>query len=105
MIAEMTAEHFERLDGQTFTVTSVEPAQQLRLIEVLRKGKGERKGGSFSVLWQSDNDQVLPQGSYVMANDELGEVEIFIVPTSPAQPPPDCAPIKSAMVFARDSAC
>lgn len=80
MIAEMTAEHFEKLDGQTFTVTSVDPAQKLRLIEVLRKGKGERMGGSFSVLWQSDNATVLPQGSYRMANEEMGEIEIFIVP-------------------------
>lgn len=80
MIAEVTAEDLEKLDGQAFAVTSVEPAQQLRLIEVLRKGKGERTGGSLSVLWHSDIVAVLPQDSYVMASDELGEVEIFIVP-------------------------
>lgn len=84
MTVELTAEHFEALDGQTFIITSVSPAQPLRLIEVLRKGKGERMGGSFSLLWQSDSETVLPQGSYVMANDTLGEIELFIVPVGQA---------------------
>ncbi|MGJ8570396.1 MAG: DUF6916 family protein [Hoeflea sp.] len=84
MMAELTAESFEALDGDMFAVTSVEPVQQLRLIEVQRKGKGERMGGSFSLLWQSDNEVVLPQGSYMMKNDTLGEVELFIVPVGQA---------------------
>ena len=84
MIAELTADRFEALDDETFTVTSVEPAQRLRLIEVLRKGKGERMGGSFSLLWQSDNEAILPQGNYVMKNGTLGEVELFIVPVGQA---------------------
>lgn len=84
MTSDLTAEHFEKLDGQTFILTSVEPPLMLRLIEVLRKGKGERMGGAFSLLWQSDSEAVLPQGSYRMANDELGEIEIFIVPVGQA---------------------
>jgi len=89
------AENFERLDGQTFTITSVEPEQQLRLIEVLRKGKGERIGGAFSVLWQSDSQAMLPQGTYVMTDDDPGESQLFIVPTYP-RTPRNRAPIKLA---------
>jgi hypothetical protein len=80
MMSELTADRFEKLDGETFTVMSVEPVLQLRLIETARKGKGERMGGSFSLLWQSDSDTILPQGSYVMKHEALGELELFIVP-------------------------
>ncbi|MDF1606908.1 hypothetical protein PZ897_01825 [Hoeflea sp. YIM 152468] len=84
MIAELTADRFEPLNGTIFTVASVQPQQHLRLIEVLRRGKGERVGGSFSLLWQSDAEEVLPQGSYVLAHDSLGELELFIVPVGQA---------------------
>lgn len=80
MMSALTAESFETLEGETFTLMSVEPALQLRLIEIARKGKGERMGGSFSLLWQSDSDTILPQGSYVMKNEQMGELELFIVP-------------------------
>lgn len=83
-MADLNAGTFEPLDGETFTVMAVTPAQQLRLIEVSRKGKGERAGGLFSLLWQSDTQLVLPQGSYVMENDALGEIELFIVPVGRA---------------------
>lgn len=84
MIEQLTADRFEKLDAATFTVASVEPAQQLRLVEVVRKGQGERMGGSFSLLWQSDSDEILPQGSYLIRHDELGELELFIVPVGQA---------------------
>lgn len=80
MMAELTADTFEPLDGETFSVTAVAPAQHLRLIEVSRKGKGVRAGGSFSLLWQSDTEVVLPQGIYLLNHDGLGDIEIFIVP-------------------------
>jgi hypothetical protein len=84
MIDQLTAERFEKLDGETFTVTAADPAIELRLIEIVRKGKGERMGGSFSLLWQSNSDAILPQGSYVLNHAELGELELFIVPVGQA---------------------
>lgn len=84
MMADLTADTFEPLDGEIFTVMVVAPVQQLRLIEVSRKGKGERAGGSFSLLWQSDTGAVLPQGIYVLNNDSLGDIELFIVPVGRA---------------------
>lgn len=80
MIDSLTADRFEELDGKTFTVKSVEPEQSLRLVEIARKGESERRGDAFSLLWQSDTDTILPQGSYVLEHDELGELELFIVP-------------------------
>ncbi|WP_052161844.1 hypothetical protein [Hoeflea sp. BAL378] len=84
MIAELTAAHFEPLRDQAFTLTSVEPPLSLRLIEVQRTGKGERAGGAFSLLWQSGDGAVLPQGIYAISNDALGEIELFIVPVGRA---------------------
>ncbi|MEM8696428.1 MAG: hypothetical protein AAGE05_10445 [Pseudomonadota bacterium] len=80
MIDSLTADRFEELESEIFTVTSIEPSQSLRLIEIVRKGQGERMGGSFSLLWQSDTDMILPQGSYVLEHGDLGQLELFIVP-------------------------
>ncbi|MEQ8480950.1 MAG: hypothetical protein RIC18_09845 [Hoeflea sp.] len=84
MIDKLTAESFEGLDTQTFTLPGIEPPQRLRLIEVVRKGKGERMGGAFSLLWQSDSDSILPQGCYTFKHDGLGDLDIFIVPVGQA---------------------
>ncbi|KJS19549.1 MAG: hypothetical protein VR78_03195 [Hoeflea sp. BRH_c9] len=83
-MTDLTADTFDPLDGGIFTVMAVAPVQQLRLIEISRKGQGERAGGSFSLLWQSDTRLVLPQGSYVLNNDSLGDIELFIVPVGRA---------------------
>ncbi|WP_420408266.1 DUF6916 family protein [Hoeflea sp.] len=84
MIDKLTAESFENLDDGTFTLPAVEPPQRLRLVEVLRKGKGERMGGAFSLLWQSDSESILPQGCYTFKHDGLGDLDIFIVPVGQA---------------------
>lgn len=80
MITDLTAESFKKFDGETFTVKSVEPELHLRLIEIVSKGQGERMGGAFSLLWQSDSETILPQGSYLLQHDGLGDLELFIVP-------------------------
>ncbi|OCW56918.1 DUF6916 family protein [Hoeflea olei] len=85
MSADLTVEHFEPLQDRGFTVISADPAQELRLVEVERKGHGERPGGAFSLLWQSSSGAVLPQGIYTMRNEALGEFGVFIVPVGASE--------------------
>ena len=61
---------------------SVEPEQmcELELVEVKERGDRAGQAERFSAVFRGPLDYPLPQHSYPMEHERLGNVEIFIVP-------------------------
>ena len=78
----MTAADFALLEGETFVIVSLEKAVDLELVEVKKLGQGERKGGAFSLLWQGPAAPVLQQATYRIAQEKIGEHDVFLVPVA-----------------------
>lgn len=81
-LSEMTAEKFSELEGDSFTVTSVDPQVEMKLVEIKPLGSGERKGGAFSLLWQGPQAPMLPQATYQVSHSALGTHDLFLVPVA-----------------------
>ena len=80
MLEELTKESFLPRLNQAFRLTSTEPPLELRLVEVeARWGKGPRRE-PFSLVFAGPATPVLPQRIYRLENDEMGTLEIFLVP-------------------------
>lgn len=77
-----SASDFEGLGDTSFTITSVEPEVPLELLEVKTMGSGMRDGGAFSLLWRGPSEPALPQATYRVAQAELGEIDLFLVPVA-----------------------
>jgi hypothetical protein len=80
----LTADTFARFEGDRFRLTPDDsPAFELELIAVAR---GEHRGPSrpqFSLVFRGGPDPPLPQRIYRLEHDELGALEIFLVPIGP----------------------
>jgi hypothetical protein len=80
MLDALTKESFLPRLNQPFRLTSMEPPIELRLIEVeARWGKGPTRE-PFSLVFAGPATPVLPQSIYRLENDEMGALEIFLVP-------------------------
>ena len=80
MLENLTKESFLPRLNQSFRLTSVEPPLELRLVEVeARWGKGPTRE-PFSLVFVGPADPVLPQRIYRLEHDELGALELFLVP-------------------------
>lgn len=80
MLDDLTKESFLPLLNQSFRLTSTEPPLELRLVEVqARSGKGPRRE-PFSLVFAGPAAPLLPQSIYRLENDEIGTLEIFLVP-------------------------
>ena len=80
MLETLSKDEFAKLEQQTFTVLSVEPPVEIRLVEVKAMGSSEREGGSFSLLWQGPSAPFLPQSTYRLHQETLGDGHLFLVP-------------------------
>ncbi len=86
----LTFEHFAQRRGERFeAAVTGGPAVTLELIAAT---EGSARGGlgpdgqqrtQFSVVFRGPPTPVLPQGSYPMTHDGLGELALFIVPIGP----------------------
>lgn len=83
----LTHEHFAPLVGQDVTVeTGAHGAWTMRLVEAT---VGTQPGGpgpegqqrlQFSLVFLGPAEQVLPQGTYAVTHDAVGEQHLFLVP-------------------------
>jgi hypothetical protein len=80
MLDKLTKETFLPHLDALFRLTSVEPALELRLVEVeARWGSGPRRE-PFSLIFLGPREPVLPQRIYRLEQEDLGPMELFLVP-------------------------
>jgi hypothetical protein len=82
-LATLTADDFETLGGQSFSLTVAGRDVELKLEAVQRLGQALRAGGAFSVQFSAPAGPVLPQAIYPLRHPSLGTLELFIVPLKP----------------------
>ncbi|MES2355270.1 MAG: hypothetical protein V4568_12900 [Pseudomonadota bacterium] len=84
-LENLTIDSFQPHTGQEFSVENLSQPVGLRLISA-SAGKGsltlEKERASFSLTFKSNQQQVLPQSCYRLANKQFGEVAIFLVPVT-----------------------
>lgn len=80
MIEDLTVESFEGRVGERFRLAVDEGTFDLTLAECRRLGGTALRREPFSLVFLGPREPVLPQRIYGLANDELGELEIFLVP-------------------------
>ena len=86
----LTYDHFADRVGERFDVTVGEgPAVPMELAEA---SQGTQPGGrgpdgqerlQFSLVFRGPATPVLPQGTYRLSHADLGELELFLVPSVP----------------------
>jgi hypothetical protein len=73
----ISADAFNGLIGQTFTILGPESRLEAQLVEVTPHGNGA------SIVFRGPREPVLPQRIYAFEHAGLGAFEIFIVPIGP----------------------
>ena len=77
---------FERCLGQTFQILFDNQPTDAELIEVSGIRADTNKGGRqepFTLVFRTVAKEAYIQGTYLVANNKLGETAIFLVPIGP----------------------
>ena len=83
MTAPLTVEDFRPRVGEAFVVLADDGAGvDLELTEARGLGEAYRDREAFALLFRGPLEPFLAQATYRLANDHLGELEIFIVPVA-----------------------
>lgn len=84
MLEKMTRETFASLADKQFRLDSEDGSIDLRMKEAVDMGTspGDDRRQPFTVTFEGPADPVLPQSIYTLANEELGTLEIFLVPVA-----------------------
>jgi hypothetical protein len=79
----LTAEELRPHVGERFRIA--EAALDSELVEVTELGKTGAEGfrAPFSLVFRAPMEPVLPQRMHCLENDELGALELFLVPIGP----------------------
>lgn len=80
MTEGLTVESFEGRAGEGFRLTADDAELDLTLVECQRLGGAVLEREPFSIVFLGPQAPVLPQRIYPLEHDELGELEIFLVP-------------------------
>lgn len=81
---ELTLDRIKAIVGQLVTVTDGEGTQvNLQIADAVASQMHGDMWHSFSVFLKGPADTHLPQGNYRVAHPHLGEMILFITPTSP----------------------
>lgn len=82
MLDKLTRDTFEPRKGETFKLTDEAAGEvELTLASVQGTGlQGKAPREQFSLHFHGPADPVLPQQIYRLENDELGALDIFLVP-------------------------
>ena len=81
-LAEASAEDFNRLLDQTFSI-NVDDVEELTLTEVDSKPRVRDEGRQpFALIFSGPGDTVLPQSIYTLEHASTGPLEIFLVPVA-----------------------
>jgi hypothetical protein len=73
----LTADDFAELRGERFRIASQFDAELVDVTEIAREPGGR---APFSLVFRGGPDPPLPQRIYRVEHDELGAIEIFLVP-------------------------
>jgi hypothetical protein len=84
-VVTLTVEVFAGRVGETFQIDTGDGTVVMSLIETTRLGVALQPEGRapFSLEFLGPLEPVLPQRTYRFEHDQLGELEIFIVPLGP----------------------
>ena len=84
MLGTLTQEHWIRYLAQDFRIDHGGVALTMRLASVTGfKHSSDRARECYSLVFYGPSNPALPQRIYRLAHDEVGEVEIFLVPIGP----------------------
>jgi len=93
MVNELTREFFEKLVGQTFTVSHPQTGEvAMKLARTLdtRAPFNKHNGGpameTFAVHFEGPADKPLPQATFRFAHPEAGTFDLFTVPVVSRDP-------------------
>jgi hypothetical protein len=85
-IADVTVETFEGREGERFSVRFADATYDLTLARVERMpeewGRTDVRE-PFAVVFHGDAAYLLPQNVWPLEHDELGLLELFVVPLGP----------------------
>ena len=85
-IGDVTVETFDGREGEVFTITFADGALDLTLAEIQRMsedwGRTDRRE-PFSAFFDGPPESVLPQQIWPLDHDEIGRIELFLVPVGP----------------------
>ena len=85
-IADVTVETFAGREGESFSIQFADATLDLTLAAV-EPAPGEWGAGqgrtAFSVAFDGPTEHVLPQGIWPLDHEELGRIELFLVPLGP----------------------
>jgi len=86
MLDRLTATDFDPLVGTPFTVTAQSEVVALDLLTVTplrappaRAGAAVRRG-PFSLVFRARTAKYLPQGTFALSHERLGQLDVFMVP-------------------------
>ena len=80
-----TVADFEKLVGQSFSLTEVDDCQlQLDRVDSLEK-QDESSRGPFALVFKGEHAEPLAQGTFELRHADVGELQIFIVPIGPTE--------------------
>ena len=85
MPVSLTEREFSQHVGTKFHLKADEREIELELIEVKGYVSQEIEQGGmerFSVFFSGPRDPFLPQGTYQMSHERMGEFELFLVPVA-----------------------
>ena len=85
-ISDVTVETFEGRVGQRFSIQFEDGTLELTLVAVERMpeewGRGEARE-PFSITLEEPGGRLLPQATWPLEHDELGRLDVFLVPLEP----------------------
>jgi DUF1365 family protein len=79
MSEQITREQFADTSGQNYRLKAETPVD-VKLVEVTQSKDCGGGFESFSLFFVGDEDAVVPQNTYEVQNDTLGETKIFVSP-------------------------
>ena len=87
-LADITVETFEGREGERFWITFADAELDLELAVVHRApdnwgSSGKRK--PFSLIFHGTLEHVLPSQIWPLEHEEIGRLEVFMVPVGPNQ--------------------
>jgi hypothetical protein len=80
VLENVTVGSFEGRVGDRFELNADGEAQELTLDECKRLGGATLEREPFSLVFRGPREPVLPQRTYPLSHQELGRLEIFLVP-------------------------
>lgn len=78
MADQLTKTHFENKEGSVFKAKAGSASLDLKLVECRSHDQEHTEG--FTLLFEGPEDQEMPQGTFALHHDEVGEHEVFLTP-------------------------